>query len=156
LRAQATINIATVQLSAASAELSRDAIDANNRRAASQKSLAIAAGIIGLVGGGGGGALHLVNNPQVGHAATVLGLTAGALGGSLGAYNAFKNSPPPDKNPTPRFIARYSEQQIQKQLPAIGTNPDALANVIKDLAEKIELLQYCVLDQSTCHNTTVQ
>jgi hypothetical protein len=55
------------------------------RRASARQteSLQIAGAIIGMIGGGVGGGLHLINNPQVGHAATVLGMTAGATGGGI-------------------------------------------------------------------------
>jgi hypothetical protein len=39
--------------------------------------------VIGVLGAGVGGGLHLVNNPHVGHAATVLGISAGVVGGAM-------------------------------------------------------------------------
>jgi uncharacterized membrane protein len=58
------------------------------------ESLQIAGAIIGMIGGGVGGGLHLVNNPQVGHAATVLGMTAGATGGGINLIALLTKSNP--------------------------------------------------------------
>jgi hypothetical protein len=44
----------------------------------------IISAILGGIGAGAGGSLHLVNNPHVSHAGTVLGLAAGVLGAGAG------------------------------------------------------------------------
>ena len=77
---------ATAELGEVS-DLSREVINMEfrNRKASARatKSMQIAGVIIGMIGGGVGGGLHLVNNPKVGHAATVLGTAAGATGGGV-------------------------------------------------------------------------
>jgi len=68
-------------------ELSQEVVsmESKNRKATARqtKSMQIAGIVIGMIGGGLGSGLKLISNPQVGHAAYVLGMTAGATGGSL-------------------------------------------------------------------------
>jgi hypothetical protein len=112
--------------------------------------LQIATAIIGLLGGGVGGGLHLVNNPQVGHAATLVGIGAGTAGGSLGLYSALKYPPPKDPTKTPSYVALYGQKLGHRNINTIGEDPDELSDVIAKMADQLEKLQTCVVDRSKC------
>ncbi len=68
-------------------ELSQEVVSMESKirkaTARETKSMQIAGIIIGMIGGGLGSGLKLISNPQVGHAAYALGMTAGATGGGI-------------------------------------------------------------------------
>jgi hypothetical protein len=124
---QGGLNIAMLQYNAAA--LHESSLNLK-KKLASQTELQIATAIIGIVGGGVGGGLHLVNNHQVAHDATLIGIGSGVLGGSLGLYSAFKYPPPDNSAPGGRVLSF-----------AHTINEDLQTNAYKDSKRLEDVLQ---------------
>jgi hypothetical protein len=88
------VRIAELQLDEAIARYTQSVATQVQREAIQQKRLQIAAAIIGIIGGGAGGGLHLVNNPHLSHFGTALAMGAGITGGSLSLFGGLTKSIP--------------------------------------------------------------
>jgi hypothetical protein len=142
--AQAKLNIGMAQLSSASALLSEVVLQKSASRFSAQTKFQIAASIIGFLGGGVGGGLHLVNNPQVGHAATVLGISAGTTAAGLSIYSAIKYRAH-DCQISP-VVQSYGNLISNEELQSVCKNPQAVATILQRLALTIQDLQEFVLN----------
>ena len=149
LSANATINIAALQATSAISRVNILLIRRQKRSFDSQSKLQIATAIIGLIGGGAGGSLHLVNDPQVGHAATVVGLSAGVVGGGLGIANVLF-FPKDDEKPSTQgisYVANWFSLKEGHPLTAddISRSPEHFTDVLSEMSDQLQALQNTVI-----------
>jgi hypothetical protein len=152
----ARLVLSKISLASLSAVSDSAALDAETMRAERQPltpagKLGIASGIIGLIGGGAGGTLHLVNNPQVGHAATVVGISAGVVGGNIGVVSAYLygRKPPPPQTPaseriTPSLLLRrfaFVKEGHEIDDDLLYRNPERFADLLSQMSKSLSALQ---------------
>jgi len=153
----ARLVLSKISLASLSAVSDSAALDAETMRTERQPltpagKLGIASGIIGLIGGGAGGTLHLVNNPQVGHAATVVGISAGVVGGSIGVVSAYlygRKPLPPPKIPaseriTPSLLLRrfaFVKEGHEIDDDLLYRNPERFADLLSQMSKSLSALQ---------------
>jgi hypothetical protein len=142
LQAQARVTNLSLQLTSAESHLDL-AIATNDKHInKNQQLLQVATAIIGMVGGGVGGGLHLVNNPQVGHAATLVGISAGVVGGGIGLTNAIINPPlKPSSIQLRSLLLDYNAAVTKFPIAQLGSDPIMLAEFLGKVSDSVQRLQ---------------
>jgi hypothetical protein len=100
--------------------------------------LKVSALVIGGIGAGVGGGLHLVNNPQVGHAATVLSLSAGVVGAGI---NLLALNGPKASTVLAQDVQDYIKfSENNPNFPSEPLHRSQLSRSLKEMAEKLDRL----------------
>ena len=130
-----TVRIAELQLNAATARYTQSVATQVQREAIQQKRVQIAAAIIGIIGGGAGGGLHLVNNPHLSHFGTALAMGAGITGGSLSLAGGLTKS-----IPAAQTNGNYV-QEFFRIYPTAGAPAASIPDRLVEMSRQLEALE---------------
>jgi hypothetical protein len=123
------------------------AADVAKRTANTEDALKVSGIIIGGIGAGVGGSLHLVNNPSVGHAGTVLGIAAGVTGAgiNLAAFFVGKSSKTEEapKQMLEQYVQRYAyaTEGQNLNLESFRKNPSSLSRLLLAMDKELTAAQ---------------
>jgi hypothetical protein len=121
--------------------------DATKRAMKVEDALKLSGIIIGGIGAGVGGSLHLVNNPSVGHAGTVLGIASGVTGAGINLAAFFIAKPPQGKDAPSHMLAQdvqgyvYATQGTSMDLEKFRNNPSSLSRLLIQMSDEVDKAQ---------------